>query len=202
VLVTSDNDSPAPRAENLMFSNSLEADTRRIIGSGCCVLIAAAAFVIWTAFRVINAPSTEEVMRRSLSTVGIPELEIAFALHPDACSITKASIWRWSAECVGVPMHFYEDTTVCDPGPPKTCGAAPASYENCRSFYWDVDLDGNTSDPLGVTHKYGSISEGCRPKSSIASERLEMARRGIAPIPVQILDYAGFYTGRPRPLHP
>jgi hypothetical protein len=166
------------------------------------VLIAAAAFVIWTTFRVINAPSTEEAMRRSLSTVGIPELEIAFTLHPDACSITKTSFWRWSVECVGVPMHFYEDTTVCDPGPPKTCGAAPASYENCRSFYWDVDLDGNTSDPLGIRPKYGSISEGCRPKASIASERLEMARRGIVPIPVRILDHSGAFTGRPQPLHP
>jgi hypothetical protein len=121
---------------------------------GVSALIAA-AFVIWPAFRVINAPSTEEVMRLSLSKVGIPELEIAFALHPDACSITKVGIWEWHVECGGVPMHFYEDTTVCDPGPPEICGAAPPSYENCRSFYWNADLDGNTSDPLGLKNKYG-----------------------------------------------
>jgi hypothetical protein len=184
-----------------MFSNSLEADTRRIIGSGCCVLIAATAFVAWTAFRVINAPSIEDVMRRSLSTVEIPELEIAFALHPSVCTITKVSIWTWSVACDGIPMHFYEDTIVCDPGPPKICGMVPPSYEDCRSFYWDVDLDGNTVDPLGITKRYGSISEQCRPKATIASERMEMASRGIAPIPVQITDYAGTYTGHPRPLH-
>ena len=152
------------------------------------VLIAAAAFVGWVAFRVIDAPSTDEVMRRSLSTVGIRQLEIAFALHPDACSIKKVSIWRWNVECDGVPMHFYEDTTVCDPGPPQTCSPASASYENCRSFYWDVDLFGNTSDPLGLKKKYGSISEGCRAKASIAADRMEMARRGIAPVPVRIFD--------------
>jgi hypothetical protein len=157
----------------------------------------AAAYVIWTAFRVINAPSTDEVMRLSLSKVGIPELEIAFALHPDACSITKVSIWEWYVECSGVPMHFYEDTTVCDPGPPKSCGVAPPSYENCRSFYWNVDLSGNTSDPLGLKKRYGSISEGCKPKAPIASERMEMARRGIIPIPVQILDPGGAFMGRP-----
>src|SRR4051794_11157797 len=94
---------------------------------GVSAFIAVAAFVTWTAFRVVNAPSTDEVMRRSLSTMAIPELQMAFALHPDACSITKVSIWKWSVECDGVPMHFYEDATVCDPGPPKICGAASSS---------------------------------------------------------------------------
>jgi len=51
---------------------------------GRVALIAAAAYVAWTAFRVINAPSDDEVMRRSPSRVGIRQLEIAFALHPDA----------------------------------------------------------------------------------------------------------------------
>ena len=184
-----------------MAANSSEADTRPIIGTGGCILIAVAAFVIWTAFRVITAPSTEEVMRHSLSRVGIPELEIAFALHPDACAITKVSIWKWSVACDGVPMHFYEDISVCDPGPPKSCRAAPPSYEDCRSFSWDVDLDGNTSDPLGLKSKYGSISEECRPKAPITADRIEMARRGMGPVPVQILD-AGFFTRKPRSLRP
>lgn len=166
------------------------------------MLVGAAAFVGWGAFRVISAPSADEVMRRSLSTVGIPELGIAFALHPDACSIKKVFIWKWSVECDGVPMHYYEDVTVCDPGPPKTCSPASPSYENCRSFYWDVDLAGNTSDPMGLRKRYGSISEGCRPKASMASDRMEMAHRGIVPVPVRIIDYAGALTGHPRPIHP
>jgi hypothetical protein len=169
---------------------------------GVTALIGAGAFVIWTAFRVIDAPSTEEAMRRSLAALGRPELEIAFALHPDACSITKASIWKWSVACDGVPMHFYEDITVCDPGPPKICGTAPSSYEDCVSFYWDVDLDGNPSDPIGIRRKYESIGSECRLKGTIASDRMEMAHRGILPIPVEILDYAGFLTGKPRPIHP
>ena len=102
---------------------------------GATALIGIGAFVLWTAFRVINAPSTEEAMRRSLAALEKPELEIAFALHPDACSITKVSIWKWSAACEGVPMHFYEEITVCDPGSPKICSAAPSPYENCRTFF-------------------------------------------------------------------
>jgi len=81
---------------------------------------------------------------------------------------------------------------------PETCGVAPTSYESCRTFYWNVDVFGNTSDPLGLKRNYGSISEGVLAQSSdIASERLEMARRGIVPIPVQIIDYAGTFTARP-----
>src|ERR1700737_1109061 len=105
---------------------------KRLAWIGITALIGAAAFVIWTAFRVINAPSTEEAMRRSLAALEKPELEIAFALHPDACSITKVSIWKWSAACEGVPMHFYEKITVCDPGPPKICMAAHYLSEHCR----------------------------------------------------------------------
>jgi hypothetical protein len=161
-------------------------------------LIGVGAFVIWTAFRVINAPSTEEAMRRSLRALEKPELEIAFALHPDVCSIKKVSIWKWSVACEDVPMHFYQNITVCDAGRPQICGPAPSSYENCASFYWDVDLDGNPSDPLGIRRKYSSIgAEKCRPKGTIASERTEMVRRGLLPNPVKILDL----TGKPRPIH-
>jgi hypothetical protein len=166
---------------------------------GLAALVGAAGFVAWAASGV---PSTDEALRNSLSDVGIRELEIASALHPDTCSITKADIWQWYVECKGVPMHFYEDTAICDPGPPQVCRAAPASYENCRTFYWNVSLLGNTSDPLGLKSKYGSLSEGCSPKASIESDRTEMARRGIAPVPVQILDYAGTHSGRPRPHRP
>jgi hypothetical protein len=169
---------------------------------GATALIGIGAFVLWTAFRVFNAPSTEEAMRRSLAALEKPELEIAFALHPDACSITKVSIWKWSAACEGVPMHFYEEITVCDPGPPKICSAAPSPYENCRSFFWDIDLDGNPSDPIGYRPKYASIMSECRPKGTDASERLEMARRGMLPNPVEILDHSGTLTGKPRPIHP
>jgi hypothetical protein len=101
-------------------------------------------------------------------------------------------------ECEGVPIHFYQDLTLCDPGPPKSCGPVPTDYKNCRSFYWDIDLDGKPSNPIGDRGRYASIEEDCRPKGTLASDRAEMAKRGIAPNPENILDYAGFYTGKPR----
>ena len=39
----------------------------------------------------------------------------------------------------------------------------------------------------------------CMPKSTLASDRTDMANGGIAPVPVEILDYWGTYTGKPRP---
>lgn len=151
----------------------------------------------WSVARIITRPSTEEAMRLSLAEMRMPELSTAYTLHPDACSITK-NLWKWTVGCEGVPIHFYQDLTLCDPGPPKSCGAVPADYKNCRSYYWDIDLDGKPSNPIGDRGRYASIEETCRPKGAIASEREEMARRGIAPNPVEILDYAGWYTGKPR----
>jgi hypothetical protein len=36
--------------------------------------------------------------------------------------------------------------------------------------------------------------------SQLESDRAEMARRGITVAPEEILDYAGVYTGKPRPI--
>jgi hypothetical protein len=183
---------------------------------GVTALLGVGSFVIWTALKLVdapsseeavlkllvNAPSTEDAMQHSLKALEIPELEIAFALHPDACSIRKVNIWKWSAACDGVPMHFYQDITLCDPGPPKICGADPSSYTNCRSFYWDIDLDRKPSSPTGNGRKYASVVSDCMPKGMLASEQIEMTHRGLRPIPVEILDYAGWYTGKPRTIHP
>jgi len=144
-----------------------------------------------TGWKIITRPSTEEAMRLSLAEMHVPELGTAYALHPDTCGITK-TLWKWTVACEGVPIHFYQDQTLCDPGPPKSCNPVPSGDKNCRSFYWDINLDGKPSNPIGDKGRYASIEEDCRPKGTPASEREEMLRRGIAPNAVEILDYGGF----------
>ncbi|MGJ4889459.1 hypothetical protein [Bradyrhizobium sp. HKCCYLR20261] len=162
----------------------------KLLNWGGLTVIACSAFVAWTAIRVLNAPSTEEAMQRSLTALNRPELAIVYSLHRDACSIDKISPWRWRAECVGVPQHFYRDTIHCESRIselPKCRPAAATEDEDCRSFFWDIDLDAKPID--SITHRsshYASLSSECNPKGTFASEREEMARRGIRPVRVEI----------------
>ena len=167
---------------------------------GICAMIGAAV-VCWKIGKVAFAPSTEEAMTRSLAELRIPELTTTYTLHPDTCSITK-TMWRWSVECVGVPIYFYQELTLCDPGPTRTCGAVPSDYKNCRTFFWDIDLDGRPSNPIGDRGRHASVEEDCNPKGTLVSDRQEMARRGIKSNSVEILDYEGSYTGKPRAIRP
>ena len=169
---------------------------------GACLMIAAGA-ACWKVARVVFAPSTAEAMTRSLAELRIPELTIAYTLHPETCAITKR-IWKRSVECAGVPAHFYQDTTLCDPGPPKTCGSMPSDYKRCVTYIWDIDLDGKPSDPIGKGgRRYASIGDGCIPRSALSSDREEMVRRGITPRRVEIMmDQAGFYPGKRREIRP
>jgi len=156
------------------------------------VLAGCTAFATWTTIGVLTAPTTEEALRLSLSALKRPELDVLFALHPDACSIVRVTMWKWTAACVGVPQHFYRDTIYCKTlhGSPEQCRPAAGSEdEDCRSFYWDVDLGGNPFDSITKRRRgYASIAEGCNPKGTRASEREEMDRRGIKPVQVKIDD--------------
>jgi hypothetical protein len=169
---------------------------------GVTALVGVGAYAIWTAFGLVNAPSTEEAMQLSLKALEIPGLETAYALHRDACSITKVSIWTWSVECEGVPMHFYQDVTYCESRSPKVCAATASSDTNCRSYYWFIDLDGKPSAPIGKRKGYASIMSDCKPKGSFDSERMEMARRGLRPSPVEIGVPAGSITDKPGNVPP
>ena len=135
------------------------------------------AFVISSFAR---APSTQEAMRRSLEELGLPELTTAFALHPDTCSIER-SFWKWHVSCEDVPISFYQDRMQCNPGPPRGCTAVPSDEQVCVSYYWDIDLDGMPSNPLGDHGRHASVGDGCNPKGSRLAEREAMARLGIAP---------------------
>ena len=161
--------------------------SRYLIG---LILFGCMAFALWTTIRVLAAPSNQEALRISLAALKRPELDVLYALHPDACSITRVTIWKWSAGCVGVPQHFYRDTLYCKTPPrglPEQCRPATGSEdEDCRSFYWDVDLGGNPFDSItNRSRGYASIAEGCNPKGTRASEREEMARRGIQRVRVK-----------------
>ena len=169
---------------------------------GITALVGLGAYGIWTTFRIFNAPSTEEAMLLSLKALKIPGLETAYALHRDTCSITKVSIWTWSVECEGVPMHFYQEVNYCESRLPRVCAAAPSSDTNCRSYYWFIDLDGRPSAPIGKKKGYASIMSDCKPKGSFDSERMEMARRDLRPTPVDIAVPAGSITGKPVNIKP
>jgi hypothetical protein len=141
------------------------------------VALLCVAFVI---FHFARAPSTQEAMQRSLKELNLPELTIAFALHPDTCAIER-SFWRWHVSCEGVPISFYQDLMQCNPGPPRTCFAMPSEKQVCVSYYWDIDLNGMPSNPLGDHGRHASVGDGCNPKGSILAEREAMARLGIVP---------------------
>ncbi len=190
---------------SLLAITSLRQRTRisqQVKPLGITALVSVVAYAIWTAFKLISAPSTEEAMQLSLKAMGVPGLETAYALHADACSITKVSIWTWSVECEGVPMHFYQDVTFCESRSPKVCAAAPSSYRNCRSYYWHIDLDGKPSAPIGDRKRYASIMSDCRPIGSFDSERMEMDRRGMRPRPVEIGVPAGSITDKSETIQP
>jgi hypothetical protein len=147
------------------------------------------------------AENPGELLQRSLAKLAAPELKIAYALHPGICTIGWPKDQKWTIECKGVPIHFYRQISLCDPGPPKACGPMPSTYTDCRSFSWSVDASGEPEDLFGDRHHpFSSIQDDCRPKGTLASDRTEMNRRGIALLPEEILDYAGQYTGKPRPL--
>ncbi len=148
----------------------------------------------------VCAETPTELLQRSLAKLPAPELKIAYALHPDVCTIGWPKDQKWIIECKGVPMHFYRQISLCDPGPPKACGPAPSTYTDCRSFFWSVGASGEPEDLFGDRHHpFNSIQGDCLPKGTLASDRAEMNRRGIALLPEEILDYAGTYTGKPRP---
>ena len=167
---------------------------------GMAALVGVGAYAVWTAFRMVSAPSTEEAMQLSLKALEVSGLETAYALHNDACSITKVSIWSWSAKCEGVPMHFYQDVTYCESHSPRICAAAPSTYSNCRSYYWNIDLAGKPSAPIGDRKGYASIMSDCKPKGTFDSERMEMVRRGIRPSPVEIAVPPGSIPDTPGPV--
>jgi hypothetical protein len=135
------------------------------------------AFVI---FSFARAPSTREAMRRSLAELRLPELATEFALHPDTCSIER-SFWKWHVRGEGVPISFYQDRMQCDPGPPRTCSVVLPDKEVCVSYYWDIDLNGMPSNPLGDHGRHASVGDGCNPKGSRLAEREAMAKLGISP---------------------
>jgi hypothetical protein len=45
-----------------------------------------------------------------------------------------------------------------------------------------------------------SISDNCRARGNIVDERSRMREMGIAPVTETMDDYAGKYTGHPRPI--
>ncbi|PPQ15955.1 hypothetical protein CV770_28765 [Bradyrhizobium sp. AC87j1] len=124
-------------------------------------------------------------MRLSLAEINVPELSTAYTLHPDSCAITK-TIWKWSVACEDVPIYFYRDSRQCDPGPPRTCRTVPSDHQVCVSYYWEIDLSGTPSNPIGDKGRYASIGDRCRTTRSFASEREEMAKRAIAPNLVEV----------------
>jgi hypothetical protein len=162
-----------------------------------------ACLVGYFAYAVVTAPSDEEALKISISVLKRPELRIAFALHPEYCAIRREGpMAGWSVSCEGIPLHFYQDLTLCDPGPPRQCGPMPASYVNCKTYEWLVDLKGNPTSPIESGRQSSSISDNCRSRGNIADDRGRMREMGIAPITDTVDDYAGWYTGYPRSFPP
>ena len=143
--------------------------------------------------------SPSELLQKSLAKQPLPELKIAYALHPDVCAIELREEQKWTVECKGVPLHFYRQITFCDPGPPEACGPAPSTYSDCRTISWYVAASGEPEDLFGGHNPpYSSIEDDCLPKGTLAPDRAEMNRRGMALPPVKIFDFSGHYTGKPK----
>jgi hypothetical protein len=151
----------------------------------------------------VYAETPDELLQHSLAKLGVSELKIAYSLHPDVCTIGRPKDQKWTVECEGVPLHFYQQATICDPGPPEapeTCGPAQSTYTFCESFFWAVDESGEPEDLFGDRkHPYNSLMDDCRLRGTLESDKAEMDKRGIALVPVKIYDFAGAYITKPRP---
>lgn len=166
------------------------------------IVVAVGIVAICTNRAPVSAETPDELLQRSLAKLGVPELKIAYSLHPEVCTIGWPKDQKWTVECEGVPLHFYRQATICDPSPPvEACGPATSTYIECRSFFWSVDKSGEPESLFGDrAHPYNSLGDDCRLRGTMASERAEMDRRGFAPVPVKIYDFAGAYTGKPKPI--
>ncbi len=162
-----------------------------LIGVGLVTLFVGRA--LWGIYKV---PNTQAALRVSLEAIRQPGLTVAVALHPDYCSVNGMAGFGWSVTCDGVPLHYYLDTTICLPTKPESCFPAPEGWTNCVSFWWDIDIFGRPSNPMGTGGPVASISDPCRYKGSIEIDRAEMTRRGLTPSRTRILDFTGRW---PRP---
>jgi hypothetical protein len=148
---------------------------------------------LWCGYRawaIYTVPTSVEAMRRSLTEINQPELKLAIALHPDYCTIDGEAGRGWLVECLGVPLHYYSDITICD-GRGENCASAPPSWTDCTSFWWNVDMWGRPSPTYTTKGKYSSMGDDCHYKGTFADDRSEMSRRGLLPTRSTVHDYTG-----------
>jgi hypothetical protein len=158
------------------------------VGMGIA-LVGLAAYGCYFAFALVTAPSSvEEALKVSVSKLKNQALQTAVTLHPDYCSVrVRGILVGWEVNCKGIPVHFYEEVTLCQPGSsPARCGPAPPSYFNCRSYEWNIDLWGNPTNPLWSHRQFLSIEDECRPKATIENDRAKMEEFGIKPAATRV----------------
>jgi hypothetical protein len=163
---------------------------------GIAALVGVAAYASWIMFWLVFGPSTEEAMQISLKLINVPGLATAYAIHPDACSIKRTGPTMRTVECEGLPMHHYQNVKYCE-GREGQAPCAPAtSLTDCRSYYWDIDLRGTPSAPIGDLRTHASIMSECHSKASFDADRAEMERRSIEPSAFTINVPRGSLAGR------
>jgi hypothetical protein len=136
-----------------------------------------------------TVPTRDAALTKSLAAIKDPTLSIAIALHPDSCTIGGMPGFGWTVECLGVPKHHYSDVTLCSVGAREICSPAPLTWSDCVSFWWDIDMWGQPSNPNGTGGTRASMSDTCREKATISEDRDGMRRRGLSPENIKILDY-------------
>lgn len=165
-----------------------------IVGIVLAAFAGLAGLMGYFIYEVATAPTDEEAMRMSIAAIDRPELRIAVTLHPDYCSTRRVSSYGgWDVSCSGIPRHFYQDVTLCVPGPPEQCGPAPESYSNCTTYEWSIDLHGRPSNPIWSNRKVLTLGDDCHPKATREEDRARMRELGITAVPIRA------YVGRPLP---
>lgn len=164
-----------------------------VVGS----LVLLVAGILWITWAIVSVPDADVALRKSLEAINRPALTTAITLHPDYCSITGAPVLGWYVECTGVPMHHYTETAICNPAQPGHCEAAPAFWTDCVSFWWEIDMWGQPSDPNGITGKLASMGDHCLEKATLAEDRAQMNQRGLLLTKTRVIDYTGRWAPNP-----
>lgn len=140
------------------------------------------------------------LLQSSLAKLRAPELKIAYALHPDICTIGWPKDQNWTIEWACRRTSIGRSPFAIRALPRRADRVHPRT-PTAGAFFWSVDASGEPEDLFGDRHHpFNSIQDDCPPKGTLAADRAEMDKRGIAVLPEEILDYAGTYTGKPRPI--
>lgn len=122
-----------------------------------------------------NGLSLAQVTAIVFSNIPDPNLRTAVSVNPNYCNITPSNmLGEWNVACVGVPIHRYQKTLMCDQRNHNSCHAVGSEFSDCRSYYWTIDRNGSLINRLTPDGNVASISDTCRYLSNAEEDDKKM----------------------------